>query len=190
MLTQAQGGTDTETQKTLDTVKEPKSSTHFFKKNKKQKRPSKGQSPAEPVVKPGQQLHWEEGHHAARHSSTQGKGGESRLVWRCSVFGIVAVVLEELAQGCIHVVWTVLSYGAGGEQEKKRKEKKSKEKKRKDKKKKKQAWVCMSGEGAGNSRYLRDVLVSGASEEVNTRDVVPRKRGRQGLHIQVFMGQR
>ena len=74
--------------------------------------------------------------------------------------------------------------------EKKRKEKKSKEKKRKDKKKKKQAWVCMSGEGAGNSRYLRDVLVSGASEEVDTRDVVPRKRGRQGLHIQVFMGQR
>ena len=138
MLTQAQGGTDTETQKTLDTVKEPKSSTHFFKKNKKQKRPSKGQSPAEPVVKPGQQLHREEGHHAARHSSTQGKGGESRLVWRCSVFGIVAVVLEELAQGCIHVVWTVLSYGAGGEQEKKRKEKKSKEKKRKEREEKKE----------------------------------------------------
>ena len=73
----------------------------------------------------------------------------------------------------------------GREQEKK--EKKRKDKKRKEKK---QALVCMSGEGAGNSRYLRDVLVSGASEEVNTRDVVPRKRGRQGLHIQVFMGQR
>ena len=151
MLTQAQGGTDTETQKTLDTVKEPKSSTHFFKKNKKQKRPSKGQSPAEPVVKPGQQLHWEEGHHAARHSSTQGKGGESRLVWRCSVFGIVAVVLEELAQGCIHVVWTVLSYGAGGEQEKKRKKRKKKRRKRrkrrkKRKKRKSQAvTVCMHG---------------------------------------------